>query len=91
MVLSGFEEVYRDPSVYQGSEKCNIGALIVRIGIWGPVYYKYKKELPNSIGNYLGPYITASGSSAGGPPWTPQRKLHHHKLLLKPYSRKPKP
>ena len=24
---------------------CNIGALIVRIGFWGPLYYSYNKEL----------------------------------------------
>ena len=35
----------------------NIGALIIRIGFWGPLYYIYNKEPPqNSIGNYLGPY-----------------------------------
>ena len=32
----------------------NIGALIVRIGFWGPLYYNHKKT---SIGDYLGPYI----------------------------------
>ena len=30
------------------------GALISRIGFWGPVYYKYDME-PNIIGNYLRP------------------------------------
>ena len=29
-----------------------IGALIIRIGLWGIFYYNYKK---NSIGNYLRP------------------------------------
>ena len=35
-----------------------IGALIIRIGFRGPVYYNYNKEAPrtNSIGHYLGPY-----------------------------------
>ena len=36
----------------------DIGALIIRIGFWGPLYYNYSKEPPkHSIGNYLGPYI----------------------------------
>ena len=33
----------------------NIGALIIRIGFWGPLYYNYKKEPQTSIGNYVGP------------------------------------
>ena len=28
----------------------NIGALIIRIGFWGPIYYSYKKEPPKNIG-----------------------------------------
>ena len=39
----------------------NIGALIIRIGFWGPLYYgdyNWNKEPPNGIGNYLGPYIS---------------------------------
>ena len=35
-----------------------IGALIIRIGFWGPLYYKYNKEPPKYIGNYVGPYMT---------------------------------
>ena len=31
-----------------------IGALIIRIGFWGILYYSYNKEPPNSIGNYQG-------------------------------------
>ena len=35
----------------------NVGALIIRKGFWGPLYYNYNKEPPqNSIGNYLGPH-----------------------------------
>ena len=31
----------------------SIGALIIRIGFWGPFYHDYNKEPPqNSIGNY---------------------------------------
>ena len=31
----------------------SIGALILRIGFWGPLYYSYNKDPPkNSIGNY---------------------------------------
>ena len=44
----------------------NVGALIIRIGFWSPLYYIYNNEDPppkkikinNNIGNYLGPYIT---------------------------------
>ena len=37
----------------------NIGALIIRIGFWGPLYYNHNMEPTkiNSTGNYLGPYI----------------------------------
>ena len=27
------------------------GALVIRIGFWGPLYYNYNKEPHNSIGN----------------------------------------
>ena len=38
----------------------NAGACIRGIGFWGPLlYYTYNEEPPkNSLGNYLGPYIT---------------------------------
>ena len=36
----------------------DIGPLIIRIGCWCILYYKYNKEPQNSIGNYLGPYST---------------------------------
>ena len=36
----------------------NTGALIIRIGCRGNVYYNHTiKEPQNSVGNYLGPYI----------------------------------
>ena len=34
-----------------------IGASIVRIEFWGPLYYSYNKEPQNSIGSYSGPCI----------------------------------
>ena len=37
----------------------NIGALIIRIGFWGPLSYSFNKKTQNSIGNYLGPYSRA--------------------------------
>ena len=37
----------------------NIGALIVRIGFWGPLYYNDNKEPPTCIG----PYILYTGIS----------------------------
>ena len=33
-----------------------MGALLIRIGFWGPLYCNYNKEPQNNIGNYLGPY-----------------------------------
>ena len=36
----------------------DIGALVIRIRSWGTLYYTNTKEPHNSIGNYLGPYIT---------------------------------
>ena len=39
----------------------NIGALIIRIGFWGPVYYSYNKEPPGPYSNYCGPYIMWGG------------------------------
>ena len=36
-----------------GSTTGTIGALMIRIGFWGLLYYNYKKEHPeNSIDNY---------------------------------------
>ena len=34
-----------------------IGALIIRVGFWGPLCYILKKEPQNSIANYQGSYI----------------------------------
>ena len=30
-------------------EELSIGALIIRIGFWGPVYYNYNKEPPKMV------------------------------------------
>ena len=36
----------------------DIGALRIRTGFWGQIYYSCNKEPPrSSIGNYFGPYI----------------------------------
>ena len=40
------------------SHEPNIGALMGRIGCWGPSYYNYSKEPPNSIGSYSAPTFT---------------------------------
>ena len=42
----------------QGLRVFTIGALIIRIRFWGPLYYTYNKEPQKSIGNYLGSHIT---------------------------------
>ena len=37
----------------------NIGALMIRVGFWGPVYCKDNKETPpKNIGNYLNPFFS---------------------------------
>ena len=37
---------------------CSIGALIIGIGSWGPLYYSYNNEPPNnSIGNFQAPIV----------------------------------
>ena len=46
----------RNPFPTGTRESCNltvpnIGALIIRIGFWGPLYYNYIKESQNSIVN----------------------------------------
>ena len=42
-------------------KRATIGALIIRIGFWGPLYYDYNKEPPPQkkkiLIYYLGPYI----------------------------------
>ena len=44
----------------------NRGALIIRVGFGGPVYYNYTTEPPqNSIGNYLGPYMVLGPQTKG--------------------------
>ena len=34
----------------------NVGALIIRIGFWDPLYYLIIRKPQNSIGNYSGAY-----------------------------------
>ena len=41
-----------DPSNKQLTQPRNLGALIIRIGFWGPEYYTYNTEPPKSIGDY---------------------------------------
>ena len=42
------------------SQPCgsNLGALLFRIGFWGPLYYNHNKEPPKPYSNYSGPYLT---------------------------------
>ena len=40
----------------------------MRMGFWGPLYYKYNKEPLNSIGDYFCPYIIVIG-------WMVERNL----------------
>ena len=34
-----------------------IRALVIRIGFWGPLYYKHHKEPQTSVGNYVAPTL----------------------------------
>ena len=38
----------------EGSLVDNIGALIIRIGFWGPVHYSYDKEPPKQYRSNFG-------------------------------------
>ena len=59
----------------------NVGALIIRIGFWGIACHDYEREPPpkNSLGNYLGSYITVFW--AVGPPKGLNLKLHTGETL----------
>ena len=46
-------------------EVSHIGALRIRIGFWGRLYYSFKKEPQKRTVNYLGPYIGVDGLSLG--------------------------
>ena len=42
--------LFKEPSIFIGSlkeELAIVGALIIRIGFWGPLYYTYNKEPPS--------------------------------------------
>ena len=61
---------YKDISMLMAKGSCegcvqcsNIGALMIRIGFRGPLYYNYK-EPQNSVGNSFGPYITPNNTSS---------------------------
>ena len=46
-----------------GDQLLNIGALMIRIGVWGVCYAIIRlRNHQNSIGNYFCPYIRAQGS-----------------------------
>ena len=53
----------------------SIGALMIRIGFGGILYYTYTKEPPTiySVGNYLGPYVSVSCSCDPEPRTTTTR------------------
>ena len=47
-------------------QSATIGALIIRIGLWGILYYTYNKEPPqNSAGNHLNPYMIVMTGAKG--------------------------
>ena len=55
---SGFDRARVHGRTFMGHLvlKASIGALLIRIGFWGPLYYNYTREPPqNSIGNRLRP------------------------------------
>ena len=60
--MSGFNEgLYVTPV-----QKSNIGALIIRLGFWGPLHSDYNKP-QNSIGNYLSPYSNQTPDRSPSP------------------------
>ena len=40
----------------------DVGAVIIRTGFWGLLYYSYMKKPQNSAGKYLGPTIGGLGA-----------------------------
>ena len=62
-----------DPNSYKTHKAAyfrlyHIGALIIRIGFWGPLHHSYDTEpLRFMIGNYFGPYIKYVGPLAQCP------------------------
>ena len=61
--------VQRQNGVGHGTERINIGALMIRMGFWGPRYHSYNKEPQNGISSYFGAYITDPlAPSASVPP-----------------------
>ena len=62
-IMTTYHGVVRSPSLLLSQDQgtsllsrqgvvFNIGAFIITIGFWGPLYQNFNKELPNSIGNY---------------------------------------
>ena len=43
------EAAYRDPRGLVSEVRFNIGALIIRIGFWGPLYYIYNAAPPKLV------------------------------------------
>ena len=39
----------------------HIGALIIRTGFWGPLYYNYIIRNLNNVDNHLGPMVASRG------------------------------
>ena len=60
----------------------SIGAVMVRIGFSGPLYYDYSKEARKPYSNYLGPYVSRQALGAECRVRGPLRKQHHLESLL---------
>ena len=51
-MMGGFVDLSDKHSMCQASLSINIGALIITIGFWGPLYYNYTRKLhDNSTGH----------------------------------------
>ena len=55
------------PELRIGGLGCTLGALIIRIGFWGPIYCNYVRNHKKSVGNYLSPYISMWGLGSRNP------------------------
>ena len=49
-----------------------VGASIIRVGFWGPIYYNYNREPQDSIGNYYGVLLSPFELAEDAYRWTRQ-------------------
>ena len=52
-------------SLPKAASNNHVGALIIRIRFWGPLYYNYNKEPPKQYRQLLRPLEQSTGSQTG--------------------------